>query len=443
MVPLGPYQLNKVEKEKDVVELNRIEEALVVDPGLDLKGPGRIYSYGEKEDNSIEDEEVRRKKGEVEAENKVDKIEKLEKEKDTDINDEVLVEDPDMDPQGLNQVYMIGDEYDEDLGGRKIFCTDCAFAPCLCDLTKLEIKLTALKKAKEEEKEVVKEEGKEEGSPIKPDVEKRFEEGKEDREEMVQEKMVEGGAQKEGREVEIITTTTPTPQSTIAPNKEEKKKEEPTLIEKMRMMGKKKEEEIKLTGTKEKKTPGRKKNSKKKEEEKEKKEVPMKNMMMNWVKKKEVLEEEKSKEQRGVKALMDKFNKKIDNTNTYDEWKRKKEEKGGKKRKVEEVDRIEGKDSVMEGQGRNKLPKINIPAMGKLNFKSKNNLSCSSNNGEGELQEERGVVDGVGGQGVDDGVIGTMVQRAGVRDLTRSQDNIGAAAAGRKPVLGKVYKCTV
>lgn len=245
--------------------------------------------------------------------------------------------------------------------------------------------------------------------------------------------------------MEIITTTTPTPQSTIAPNKEEKKKEEPTLIEKMRMMGKKKEEEIKLTGTKEKKTPGRKKNSKKKEEEKEKekKEVPMKNMMMNWVKKKEVFEEEKSKEQRGVKALMDKFNKKIDNTNTYDEWKRKKEEKGGKKRKVEEVDRIEGKDSVMEGQGRNKLPKINIPAMGKINFKSENNLSCSSINGEGELQEERGVVDGVGGQGVDDGVIGTMVQRAGVRDLTRSQDNIGAAAAGRKPVLGKVYNCTV
>ena len=104
-----------------------------------------------------------------------------------------------MDPQGLNQVYMIGDEYDEDLGGRKIFCTDCAFAPCLCDLTKLELKLTALKKAKEEEKEVVKEEGKEEGSPIKPDVEKRFEEGKEDREEMVQEKMVEGGGT-EGRE---------------------------------------------------------------------------------------------------------------------------------------------------------------------------------------------------------------------------------------------------
>ena len=243
--------------------------------------------------------------------------------------------------------------------------------------------------------------------------------------------------------MEIITTTTPTPQSTIAPHKEEKKKEEPTLIEKMRMMGKKKEEEIKLAGTKEKKTPGRKKNSKKKEEEKDKKEVPMKNMMMNWVKKKEVSEEEKSKEQRGVKALMDKFNKRTDNTNTYDEWKRKKEEKGGKKRKVEEVDRIEGKEPVMEGQGRNKLPKINIPAMGKLNFKSKNNLSCPSINGEGELQEERGVADGVGGQCGDDGVIGIVVQRAGVRDLTRSQDNIGAAAAGRKPVLGKVYNCTV
>ena len=201
------------------------------------------------------------------------------------------------------------------------------------------------------------------------------------------------------------------------------------------MMTRKKEEEIKLSGTKEKKTPGRRKNNKKKEEEQEK-EVPMKKMMMNWVKKKEGLEEEKNKEQRGVKALMDKFNQKMDNTNTYDEWKRKREEKGGKKRKVEEVDRIEGKEPVMEGQGRNKLPKINIPAMGKVNFKSKNNPSCSSINGEGELQEARGVVGGVGGQRGDAGVIGTVVRRAGVEDLTRSQDNTGAAAAGRKPVTG-------
>ena len=43
----------------------------------------------------------------------------------------------------------------------------------------------------------------------------------------------------------------------------------------------------------------------------------------------------------------------------------------------------------------------------------------------------------MGGQGGDDGVIGTVVQRAGVGDLTRSRDNNGAAAAGRKPVFGR------
>ena len=88
------------------------------------------------------------------------------------------------------------------------------------------------------------------------------------------------------------------------------------------MMGKKREEENKLTGTRKKQTPGRKTNNRKKEEEKE---VPMKRLMMNWVRKKEGLEEE-NKEQKGEKALRDKSNQKTDDTNTYDEWKRKKEE---------------------------------------------------------------------------------------------------------------------
>ena len=124
--------------------------------------------------------------------------------------------------------------------------------------------------------------------------------------------------------MEIITTTTPTPQLANAPNNVEKeeeiRKEEPTLLGKMRMMDRKREEENKLTGTRKKQTPGRKTNNRKKEEEKE---VPMKKLMMNWVKKEGLKEE--NKEQKGVKALRDKFNQKTDNTNTYDEWKRMKE----------------------------------------------------------------------------------------------------------------------
>ena len=77
-------------------------------------------------------------------------------------NDEVLVGDPRLDPQGLSQVNMIATEEEEEgsLGDEKIFCTDCAYSPCLCDMVKLELKIAALTRGRKEEAE--NEEGKKE-----------------------------------------------------------------------------------------------------------------------------------------------------------------------------------------------------------------------------------------------------------------------------------------
>ena len=158
----------------------------------------------------------------------------------------------------------------------------------------------------------------------------------------------------------------------------------------------------------------------------------MQKLMKKWMIREEDSKEEEAgkEERRGVMALRDKFTQKSENKDSYDEWKKRKMENGGQKRKADEVDRLEEKDGVMMGQQK-KLPKINVHQIGfkKLNIK-KINHPCSS--GEGRVEDEKLV------GGTDSGrVISDVVQRPEVKVVTSSRVNRGAAADGKKPVPGK------
>ena len=412
--PQGLNQIKIVEKEdtedmgneggEEVDGRGRVlksDEVLVEVPQLEPLGPNLVNRQNER--------------NEVGNNNKIDNELK---------NDEVLVGDPRLDPQGLSQVNMIATEEEEEgsLGAEKIFCTDCAYSPCLCDMVKLELKIAALTRGRKEETE--NEEGKKEVQN------KEEEEKREEVEDQAQKEEV--GTQRQGEEIKTSPPNTHPPLAPEVEEEEVKKEVNLTLLEKMSLMRRKKEVELETLSAVKKNTTPRNRRNRKKEAEEKKEEVPMQKLMRTWMKGKEDSKEEEAgkEERKGVMALREKFTKKLENRDTYDEWKKRKMEKGGQKRKADEVDRLEEKDGVMVGQQK-KLLKINVHQIGfkKLNIE-KINHPCSS--GEGRVEDEKLV-----GGGTDSGrVIGDMVQRPVVRDLTSSRVNCGAAADGRQLVRG-------
>ena len=127
--PQGLNQIKIVEEKKDA-------EEMVNEGGEEVDGRGRVLNSDEvlvevPQLEPLGPNRVNRQHGrnEIGNDNKID-IELK--------NDEVLVGYPRLDTQGLSQVNMNETEEEEEgsLGDENIFCTDCAYSSCLCDMVK-------------------------------------------------------------------------------------------------------------------------------------------------------------------------------------------------------------------------------------------------------------------------------------------------------------------
>ena len=189
--------------------------------------------------------------------------------------------------------------------------------------------------------------------------------------------------------------------------------------------GKKKEEEEKLNTRK--KIPA-KRNGRKKEPEKNLEGSPMQALMRKWVTKKEVVEPDKEdkltvvvenkvesiehkrvtkddsipEKKRGVKDMMDRFEKRVEDPDIYAEWKKKKLT-SQVKRKAEQVDSVEEKELVMAEQPK-RLKNVSIQQRGISKNEKLSNLNCSSNEVGGQVQR-KGVVGGGSGDSSTNGAV--------------------------------------
>ena len=154
----------------------------------------------------------------------------------------------------------------------------------------------------------------------------------------------------------------------------------------------------------------------------------MQAMMRKWVKKKEVVEPDKGdkltvvienkveniehktvtkhdsipEKKRGVKDMMDRFEKRVEDPDSYAEWKKKKLT-SQVKRKAEQVDSVEEKELVMAEQPK-RLKNVSIPPRGIFKNEKLSNLNCSSNEG-GEQVQRKGVVGGGSGDSSTNGAV--------------------------------------
>ena len=352
------------EKDEEVVEV----------PTLEPQGLLRVYR-DRKEDVKEENKEGRAAEEEgSKRSNSIGGVEDMEemksKEIDEELNiikDKVMVEVPTLEPKGPDRVYKdIEKEEEAGLGKKRELCMRCVYFPCICGLLDLEQRITQLRRQerKEGNEEVVKG-----GDEMSRD-------------------MVEGGGADKDREErgqeEITASTTPPPQPRTTPTdpadgnrKEEKReKEDLSLIELMRKKQREKEEEEKEKKKEQRKkgTPSRRLGSKKKEEDSRKVvEAPMRKLMESWVGGKK---EEKPEKVVGIKGLLAKFSKENEKEQSFEDWKKTRQEQKQRKRKVEE-------DEVMVEQPK-RLKNFSTAKPGKLNFKIINNdFSTCSNVGKG------------------------------------------------------------
>ena len=123
--------------------------------------------------------------------------------------------------------------------------------------------------------------------------------------------------------------------------------------------------------------------------------------------------------------MMSKFEKRAENPDSYEEWKRKRISHQVK-RKAEQVD-SEGEEELVMAEQHKKLrdisiPPRGIPIKGNLKFKQLIDPTCSNTGGGGQV-ERGGEFGGGSGDSLDNGAIGTE-QRAwvGVRQNLLSKD---------------------